>query len=870
MDKSDTTLSTGLPSFDRILQGIRAGDNIVFQVGSIQDYIPFIGPYAQDALKKGRKLIYFRFARHEELLPPDSGAEVHRLHPEVGFETFTSEIHRVIEKAGRGAFYIFDCLSDLAVDWYSDLMLGNFFKVTCPYLFEMDTVTYFALLRQRHSFHAVAAIRDTTQLLLDVHRHSDRLYVHPLKVWQRYSPSMYLPHVWEREEFRPVTESGTLAGLFATLARTGVDSASRTLDLWDRAFLEAQEARDGLSRKGRAAEVASPLFQRLLRMVLSRDERILDLAARHLGLADLLEIRKRMIGTGLLGGKSAGMLLARAILAQAAPRWKDILEEHDSIYIGSDVFYTYLVNNGLWRLRQRQRDPKAFLDNLDEVREKMLGGQFPDFIREQFVEMLDRFGQSPIVVRSSSLLEDNFGNAFAGKYESVFCVNQGTPQERLDAFTAAVRKVYASAMGPDALQYRAHRGLLDRDEQMALLVQRVSGTVYGSLHYPQIAGVGLSYNPYVWSDLIDPEAGLMRLVFGLGTRAVFRSDDDYTRIVALNAPLRRPEANYDEVRAWAQRRVDVLDLESRRLETMDFEKVARSSPDLPLQIFATRDPELESRARERGDWTAFSWVLTFHQLLASTNFPKDMKEMLDILKKAYNYPVDLEFTANFKEDQSYRINLVQCRPFQVKWGGAPVEAPADLKSEDKVLEAQGAIIGRSALVRLDRIIHVVPSVYAELNTSDRYSVARLIGRLTRMEEGPEPKKVLLLGPGRWGTLTPTLGVPVSFSEIDRVTALCEMVEMGESQVPDVSLGTHFFNDIVETQMFYMALYTAKKPNAVNAKFFREMPNRLGALLPGEAVWSHVVRVVEASDLPSGRSLQLNVNTMKQQAMCYIQ
>ena len=102
----------------------------------------------------------------------------------------------------------------------------------------------------------------------------------------------------------------------------------------------------------------------------------------------------------------------------------------------------------------------------------MLKGTFPEFILEQFVEMLDYFGQSPIIVRSSSLLEDNFGNAFSGKYESVFCANQGTRSERLEAFLSAVRRVYASTMSRDALMYRADRGLLDSDEQMALLVQQ--------------------------------------------------------------------------------------------------------------------------------------------------------------------------------------------------------------------------------------------------------------------------------------------------------------------------------------------------------------------------------------------------------------
>jgi hypothetical protein len=201
--------------------------------------------------------------------------------------------------------------------------------------------------------------------------------------------------------------------------------------------------------------------------------------------------------------------------------------------------------------------------------------------------MLEYYGQSPIIVRSSSLLEDGFGNAFTGKYESVFCANQGSPAERLEAFLAAVREVYASAMSEEALRYREHRGLLDRDEQMAILVQRVSGAVRGSLFFPQVAGVALSYNPWVWSREIDPQAGLARVVFGLGTRAVERSDDDYTRLVALNAPTRRPEASLDDAGEHAQRRVDVIDLAANRVVSLPFEEVSRRAPDLPIDLYAT-------------------------------------------------------------------------------------------------------------------------------------------------------------------------------------------------------------------------------------------------------------------------------------------
>src|SRR4030042_238539 len=188
MDTEKGIPGTGLPSLDRVIQGVIPGDNIVWQIDLIGDYAVLVESFSANALRNGRKLVYFRFARHPALLSADCGAEFHVLSPEVGFETFTAQIHKVIERSGRGAYYVFDCLSDLAADWYSDLMLGNFFMVTCPYLYELDTVTYFALLRDSHSHEAGDSIRNTTQLLVDVFRHGGRTYVHPLKVPARHPP----------------------------------------------------------------------------------------------------------------------------------------------------------------------------------------------------------------------------------------------------------------------------------------------------------------------------------------------------------------------------------------------------------------------------------------------------------------------------------------------------------------------------------------------------------------------------------------------------------------------------------------------------------------------------------------------------------
>ena len=852
---SSSPPSTGHPALDAVVQGLRPGDNVVWQVESLQDYARLVRPFVEQALKEGRRVVYFRFSRHAAVLPDGGGVTVERLSPALGFETFTAAIHRVIGAAGPGTAYVFDCLSDLAADWFSDLMLGNFFTVTCPYLYELETLTYFALLRNSHSHDAVSAIRTTTQLFVDVFRHRNAVYVHPLKVEGRHSPTMYLPHHWENGSMRALTESAVLSEVLADVVERRLDPVLR-LDVWDRKFLNAREVRAAAEAGTRPWSDVQQVFQSLLRMVLTREERFTALASRFVTLDDLLAIRRRMIGTGLVGGKAAGMLVSRAILAATNPAWRRRLEPHDSWFIGSDVFYTYLVRNGCWSARRDQRGRAELIEGAADVRQKILSGSFPPFLEQQLVAMLDCYGQAPIIVRSSSLLEDGFGNAFTGKYESVFCPNQGSPDERLAAFLSAVRTVYASTMDEEALRYRERRGLLDRDEQMAILVQRVSGAVHGRIFYPQVAGVALSYNPYVWNEKIEPHAGVVRLVFGMGTRAVERSDDDYTRIVALNAPSLRPESTLDGETEYAQRRVDVIDLEERSFASYGINDVVKGSPDLPIELFATprRTPP--------------GWILTFQQLLWGTQFVEQMKEILGTLRDAYEYPVDVEFTANFIAGGDMRINLVQCRPLQVREGGSIVPAPLDLPDGSVLLSSRGPVVGQSTNAVIDRVVYVDPDAYAGLGTQDRYEVARVVGRITRLEPAHR-RHIFLLGPGRWGTTTPSLGVPVSFAEIQRVSALCEIMKIG-NVIPDVSLGSHFFNDLVEENMLYVALYPGYPGHALDEAMLRGAPNVLPTLLPNDARMAEVVRVVDFPLEGDGRTLWLNANCVRQDVLCYLQ
>jgi hypothetical protein len=843
--------TTGIPGLDAVLHGIVPGDNIVWEVDAIADYQELVVSYATAAHVAHRHLVYFRFADHTALLPPEAEAEQHDLDPSRGFESFVRAVHAVIEEAGRGTIYVFDCLSHLATTWGSDQSLGNFFMLTCPRLWDLETVTYFGLYRDRHSLYALEPIRTTTQFMLDVFRLDGRLYVRPVKVQHRSRDVMNTIHVRAGEVFLPVKDSAVLAPILARTQWPRLQS-DRRFGFWRRLFLDAQNVADEM-REGRCpAERHDEMLRRVRWALRVHRSGIAPLVERFLTLDDFLAVRDRMIGIGSVGGKTLGMLVARAILRERDPDLASRLEVHDSFFVGAEVFISFLVQNGVWWLREQQKNPGTFLQGLDEGRKRILGGQFPDGILEQFQGLLDYFGESPYIVRSSSILEDARGNAFSGKYESVFVANRGSREDRMQALLDAVRTVYASVLDEEALTYRKRRGLLESEERMALLIMRVSGAPHGRYYYPQAAGVGLSFNPFAWHKDIDPEAGIVRLVFGLGTRAVDRCDDDYTRLVALNAPGRRPEATFDDVAEHSQRRMDCLDLQEGKFVSLPFPDVLAERPEFPVDLYLTYTNEGHP-------------LVTFDRLLTETPVARDLRRMLEHLEAVYEHPVDVEFALNFLADGSHRIHLLQCRTFQFRreTGGAllPMQSP-----RPPLLASHGVVIGVSREQRLSRIVYIVTEKYAALSIQERYAVARLIGRINRAHPAGD-RGLMVIGPGRWGTHSPELGIPVSFTEISRASVVCEVVAMHERLIPDVSLGTHFFNDLVEHDMLYVAYFPKKAGNSLDEEWFRSAPSRLLEIEPGAGALAEVVRVIDC--LADARHpVWLRADSTAQQALVF--
>ena len=810
MDK----ISTGIKGFDDIMGGLYPGDNVVWQVEDINNYKHVVDAFVRKSIKDGKNVNYIHFRKVNSIIDDLSKVNLFELDLAKGFEDFTMSVHNIIKTQSENSVYVFDSLTYIQRGWYSDLMTANFFKVTCPYLYKIGAAAYFSIKRNSYTYDTIAKIRETTQILMDIYNVEGSIYIHPLKVENRYTPILFFPHKIEKDKVTTITSSGEASKLFSHF-----DWRNKRLGYWRINFNKAKAA---LTQDESTQE---RIKQNLIDILVGKDSKINEMCKQYFTLADMVQIASREIGTGFIGGKSIGMLMATAIVSKSEDTkeyFKDILEPHDSFYVGTDVFYSYIVENGLWDLRMKQKTDEGYFKYAPELKKELENGKFPEDIEDQFMQILEYFGQSPIIVRSSSLLEDNFGNAFAGKYESVFCVNQGTPKERLNEFINAVKVVYASTMSPDAINYRKTRGLDKKDEQMAILVQRVSGDYHGQYFFPHLAGVGNSSNLYVYDENVNMDDGMIRLVFGLGTRAVDRIIGDYVRIVTLDDPMRLPIMNSNDEQKYSQHSVDVLNLATNRHMNVNIDDVINEKLKTDINLFGSKDYNTQIRLKELGlDPNSAPYILNFKRLLKYSAFPEAMKKALHIISTEYNYPVDIEFTANFKEDGSFKINIVQCRPLQTRGLGKSIEIPKLLNKKDCLFSSKGNFMGGNIRLPIDCIVYVSADEYLDLTEVDKYKIARQIGILNTLLKG---KNTMLMGPGRWGTSTPSLGVPVHFTELNNMSVMCEIAYSDRDVVPELSYGSHFFQDLVETGIFYVALFDNKENVVFNEDALKEREN----------------------------------------------
>lgn len=612
----------------------------------------------------------------------------------------------------------------------------------------------------------------------------------------------------------------------------------------------------------------------LIKRMISDQLPYIGVAKRIFTIADLRYIYNRRIGSGKIGGKAAGLMLAWRILQQAPEGDEDIrpfIAIPQSYFIGTEVIYEFRLMNKLdYVMSQKYRSLAEIREDYPQIVEGHLAGRFPDSIVNSLRIVLKEMGNSPLIVRSSSLLEDNFGFAFAGKYNSYFCPNQGTPEENLNELLNAVRRVYASTLNPDAILYRQKHGLIDYDERMAVLIQEAIGDRNGRYYFPTLAGVGFSQNPFRWNSKIRREDGFLRLVWGFGTRAVERVSNDYPRMIALSHPQLRPETTAGAVRQYAQWFIDVIDLEDNSFKTLPvLDMLDLNYPFLRYIASIYRGDYIQEilsvNSLQRDD----QMVLTFNTLTKDRRFINLMHTALTSLEKTYARPVDIEFIVDIQPNYpqtDYKLYLLQCRPLSQRAEDGAVRIPDNIPDEAILFTADRLIPdGKAEDVRY--IIFVDPRRYYNIGDPViKYELARAIGRLNKQLEG---ERFILMGPGRWGSVNIDLGVHVTYADIFNTKVLVEMAIEHNGSMPELSYGTHFFQDLVEAGIHSLALHLGPGGCHFEWSMIDNSPNVLAELSPPDSHLQEYLKVIDLARVAGNRRLQVLMDGASERAVGFL-
>jgi len=601
----------------------------------------------------------------------------------------------------------------------------------------------------------------------------------------------------------------------------------------------------------------------LTRRFLTDQLGFVGVAKNYIEVSDFHELTRRIIcpngSHGKVGGKSSGLFLAVQIVRKSeeyAEALKDI-RIPKTWYVTSDGVIDFIEHNHLEDLYDRK-----YLE-IDQVRREyphiiqvFKNSQFSPEIVKGLSVALDDFEERPIIVRSSSLLEDRAGASFSGKYKSLFLANQGAKKDRLAALMDAIAEVYASIFGPDPIEYRAERGLLDVHEEMGIMIQEVVGSRVGRYFLPTFAGVAFSNNEFRWSPRIRREDGLVRLVPGLGTRAVDRVGDDYPILLAPGQPGLRVNVTADEVVRYAPRKVDVINLETQRFETIEVETLLRetggSLPGVESMVSLWEDGRIHRPFMVDWERQARDLVVTFEGLVSNTPFVTRIRSLLRLLQEKLNGPVDIEFASDGKD-----LYLLQCRPQSFADDSQAAAIPQDVQPGSVVFSAN-RFVPNGRVPDITHVVYVDPEGYASIGDLETLRrVGRAVGRLNKVL----PKhQFILIGPGRWGSRGDIkLGVSVTYSDINNTAVLVEVARRRGNYVPDLSFGTHFFQDLVEASIRYLPLFPDDPGVVFDEAFLLGSPNALATLAPEFADLARTVRVIDVPAARDGKVLKVLMN-----------
>lgn len=530
---------------------------------------------------------------------------------------------------------------------------------------------------------------------------------------------------------------------------------------------------------------------------------------------DPLEVyrsRNWLLGAGDVGGKAKGLAFAHSVLEER--NLLDKVQLPDLTYVvTTEIFEEFMEDNHLEEVVRSADEYYDIVENFER-------SDFRPAVRNSFREILKQI-ESPVAVRSSSVLEDDVSLSFAGKYSTHFFGNTGTFEFRLRRLERAVKQVFASAFNPAAREYRRKHGIKLSAEKMAVLVQPIVGQLRGSYYYPELAAAAFSKVFRRPSPRVRKEDGLMRVCFGLGTRTVDRA---FARTFFLSNPNIRPEGNKAmDIASHAQEEFDYVDLNhgfflSGRLEYL-MSHIMKHHKMAPAFMEWFNGEMLHWL---HADTTNFGYcrpVLSFSDLpRRCPNFFRKVREVLAVMEDAMHLPVDIELTYESSTDT---LSLVQLRPLSIFEDLGRREIPRDIPEEDILLKGN-RMVANGSLENISTVVFVDPDIYGQ--SPDFYEVARAVGQANATLEG---ERYILVGPGRWGSANPTLGVPIQYNEISNSGCLVEVGIPSQGLTPELSFGTHFFLDLDVDNIHYLPVFDGTEGDIFNRNWFESTPYETG-------------------------------------------
>lgn len=506
------------------------------------------------------------------------------------------------------------------------------------------------------------------------------------------------------------------------------------------------------------------------------------------------------IGDGYIGGKARGLAFIDLLLKQNKLHNKYegvFISIPRTVVISTYYFDMFMNHNNLY-------DFALKCDDDAEIISKFRSATLPRALIKDLSRYLERI-TNPIAVRSSSLLEDSRFQPFAGIYSTYMIPMSGSDEERLKRLAVAIKSVYASVYFRDSKAYMTVTKNMIDEEKMAIVLQEVVGKPYDDIFMPTFSGVARSLNFYPINDE-KYEEGVVELAVGLGKHVVDGtgynlrfSPSNPRKILQLSSPdmaLKETQKEYVALSLIPNDKMNSDDLE-------DFNLVERSMRQLPKDkvfrpLLSTYDFH-NNIIRDSWDGSGKP-VVTFAHVLKFEKYPlvSIVKELLHIGHEAMNSPVEIEFAVELpdSENAQMRFWMLQIRPIVESSLGERIRIE-EVHVEDALIICKSAI-GNGSITNVSDVVFVKPESFSAKHSR---TIAQTIGAIN--DKFSQDNNYILIGPGRWGSKDPWLGIPVSWAQISNARVIVE--SSLENYHVDPSQGTHFFQNITSLYIGYFTV-----------------------------------------------------------------